>query len=87
MLKLYFKIASESQANLPKIIKRVDNIFAYLDLDTQVEISLDLIEKKFLNESLWVEISEVFESKFDSLDSEVKVSIDSFRRRMQAPNL
>lgn len=75
LLKLYLKIASGPQINLSKILKRVDNIFGFLDLETQIEISFDLIKKKVQNESLWIEIVEIFEGKFNSLENETKVSL------------
>ena len=66
-LILYVKMMTGKSPNLKKILRRVENVFSFLDLNSQIVIAFDLIEKKIEDDSLWTEISEIFENKINSV--------------------
>ena len=73
-LILYVKMMTGKSPNLKKILRRVENVFSFLDLNSQIVIAFDLIEKKIEDDSLWTEISEIFENKINSVDQQYKVN-------------
>lgn len=72
-LSLYLKMMSKSSQSMKKVLLRVENLFRYLEVDSQISIAFELLTKKITNESLWTEITEVFEDRVASYPPEKKV--------------